>query len=56
VPSVGSLNARELDALVERATVDAYDADEQLAGFHFAASQRGAVDRRLPALGLAGRR
>ena len=29
---MGSLSAREFDALVEQATVDAYDMDEQLAG------------------------
>ena len=34
VPFVGSLSARELDALVEQATVDAHDVDEQIAGFH----------------------
>ncbi|GAA4221103.1 hypothetical protein FHR32_005379 [Streptosporangium album] len=28
------LSKAELDALVEEATVDAYDEDEQLAGFH----------------------
>jgi hypothetical protein len=34
VPFVGSLSARELDALVEQATVDAYDIDEQLTGLY----------------------
>lgn len=30
---MGTLSKRELDALVEEATVDAYDEDEQLSGF-----------------------
>jgi hypothetical protein len=34
VPGVGTLSKRELDALVAEATVDAYDQDEQLTGFH----------------------
>lgn len=32
--AVAMLSERELDALVEQATVDAYDEHEQLSGFH----------------------
>jgi hypothetical protein len=32
--TVATLSKRELDALVEQATVDAYDEHEQLSGFH----------------------
>lgn len=31
---MSALSGRELDELVERATVDAYDEEEQLTGFH----------------------
>jgi hypothetical protein len=49
---VAELRDGELDALIEDATVDAYDEDEQLAGFHAVIEGRLAVSFRTTALGV----
>ena len=41
--AVAELRDGELDALIEDATIDAYDEDEQLAGFHAVIEGRLAV-------------
>jgi hypothetical protein len=48
---VAGLNDAELDALVERATVDAYDEYEQLANFHVVIDEHLAVPFRTSVLG-----
>ncbi|MGW0806611.1 hypothetical protein [Nonomuraea sp. NPDC002799] len=42
----------DLDALIEQATVDAYDEDEQLAGFHSAIENHLAVPFQTQVLGV----
>lgn len=46
------LSEAELDALVERATVDAYDEYEQLSGFHVALEEHLAVPFQTTVLGV----
>jgi hypothetical protein len=50
--AVTKLSDGELDALVEEATVDAYDEYEQLASFHVVIEERLAVPFRTTALGV----
>jgi hypothetical protein len=49
---VAGLSEGELDTLIEEATVDAYDEDEQLAGFHAVIEERLAVPFRTTVLGV----
>jgi hypothetical protein len=49
---VVGLSDAELDALVEQATVDAYDEYEQLASFHVVLEERLAVPFRTTVLGV----
>jgi hypothetical protein len=49
---VVELRDGELDTLIEDATVDAYDEDEQPAGFHAVMEERLAVPFRTTALGV----
>jgi hypothetical protein len=46
------LSARELNALAEEATVDAHDADEQLAGFHMVIDNELAMPFQTVVLGV----
>jgi hypothetical protein len=50
--AVAELSDGELDALVEQATVDAYDEYEQLASFHVVIEERLAVPFRTNVLGV----
>ena len=50
--AVAELSDAELDALVEQATVDAYDEYEQLAGFHVVIEEHLAVPFRTTVLGV----
>ena len=50
--AVAQLNDAELDALVEQATVDAYDEYEQLASFHVVIEEHLAVPFRAAVLGV----
>jgi hypothetical protein len=49
---VAALSNAELDALVEQATVDAYDEYEQLASFHVVIEEHLAVPFRTTVLGV----
>lgn len=49
---MAELSDGELDALVEQATVDAYDEYEQLASFHVVIEERLAVPFRTTVLGV----
>jgi len=50
--AVAELSDGELDALVEQATVDAYDEYEQLASFHVVIEERLAVPFRTTVVGV----
>jgi hypothetical protein len=49
---VSKLSDAELDALVERATIDAYDEYEQLTSFHVMIGERLAIPFRTTVLGV----
>ncbi len=49
---MAELSDRELDTLIEDATVDAYDEHEQLAGFHVVLKERLAVPFQTTVLGV----
>jgi len=49
---VAELSEGELDTLIEEATVDAYNEDEQLAGFHAVIEERLAVPFRTTVLSV----
>jgi hypothetical protein len=50
--AVKKLSKAELDALVEEATVDAYDEDEQLSGFHVMIADNLALPFQTTVLGV----
>ncbi|MEU0478025.1 calcium-binding protein [Streptosporangium sp. NPDC006013] len=49
---MGELSKAELDALVEEATVDAYNEDEQLSGFHVMLDEHLALPFQTTVLGV----
>ena len=49
---MAALSKAELDELVEQATVDAYDEDEQLSGFHVMLEEHLAVPFKTTVLGV----
>ncbi|MER5621644.1 calcium-binding protein [Streptosporangium sp. NPDC002544] len=49
---MGKLSKAELDALVEEATVDAYNEDEQLSGFHVMLDEHLALPFQTTVLGV----